>query len=49
MADKLGPLSDRTPRDASQMGSNSHVALYVGALVVAIIIGAVLVYWYNVA
>lgn len=48
MADKLGPLSDRTPRDASQMGSNSHVSLYV-ALVVAIIIGALLVYWYRVA
>jgi len=49
MADKLGPLSDRTPRDASHMGSNSHVSLYVGAVVVALIIGAVLIYWYGVA
>ena len=28
-ADKLGPLSDGSPRDASTMGNKSHASLYV--------------------
>ena len=44
MADKLGPPTDRTPRDASKMGSNRFTSLYVGA--VLSIIGLVIVlYW----
>ena len=44
MADKLGPLTDRTPRDASKMGSNRFTSLYVGATLA--IIGLVIVlYW----
>ncbi|HEY8273228.1 MAG TPA: hypothetical protein VIG56_01665 [Pseudolabrys sp.] len=44
MADNLGPLSDKTPRDASKMGSNDHMSLYVGAALA--IIGIVIVlYW----
>jgi hypothetical protein len=46
MADKLGPLSDGTPRDASKMGSTSHVYLYAGLVLAAIVIGAAL-YWYG--
>jgi hypothetical protein len=49
MAGKLGPLSDRAPRDSSQMASNSHVSLYVGGLVVAIIVGCAVAYWYGLA
>lgn len=44
MADKLDHLSDGSPRDASKMGSNSHVSLYVGLLLAAIAIGFAL-YW----
>ena len=44
MADKLGPLSDGSPRDASKMGSNSHTSLYVGLVLAVITIGIVL-YW----
>ena len=47
MADKLNNLSDRTPRDASKMGSNSHVSLYVGLLLAAIVIGLAL-YWFGI-
>jgi hypothetical protein len=43
MADKLGPLKG-SPRDASKMGSNSHVSLYVGLLLAAIVVGIAL-YW----
>ena len=44
MADEIGPLSDKTPRDASKMGSNDRVSLYVG--VALAIIGLVIVlYW----
>ena len=44
MADKLGPLSDKTPRDASKMASNSHTSLYVGVAIG--VIGLVIVlYW----
>jgi hypothetical protein len=42
MADKLDPLSDRSPRDASKMGS--HASLYVGLVLAVIAIGIVL-YW----
>ena len=44
MADKLDPLSDGSPRDASKMGSNSHTSLYVGLVLAVITIGIVL-YW----
>ena len=44
MADKLGPLSDKTPRDASQMGSNSHTPTYVAVALAAIALVIVL-YW----
>jgi hypothetical protein len=44
MADKLGPLSDGSPRDASKMGSNSHVSVYVGLVLLAIVVGFAL-YW----
>ena len=44
MADKLGPLSDKTPRDASKMGSNDHMSLYVGAAI-AVIGLVVVLYW----
>ena len=44
MADKLGPLSDGSPRDASKMGSNSHVSIYVGLVLLAIAVGFAL-YW----
>jgi hypothetical protein len=44
MAEKFGPLSDRTPRDASKMGSNSYTSLYVGVVLAAIAIVIVL-YW----
>jgi hypothetical protein len=47
MADKLGPLSDGSPRDASKMGSNSHVSLYVGLVLAAIVIGFAL-YWFGI-
>ena len=44
MADKLGPLTDRTPRDTSKMESNRDTSLYVGATLA--IIGLVIVlYW----
>ena len=44
MADKIGPLSDRTPRDASKMGDNSYTSLYVG--VALAVIGLVIVlFW----
>jgi hypothetical protein len=44
MADKLGPLTGRTPRDASKMGTNRYPSLYVG--VTLAIIGLVIVlYW----
>jgi hypothetical protein len=46
MADKLGPLSDGTPRDASKMGSTSHAYLYVGLALAAIVVGLAL-YWYG--
>jgi hypothetical protein len=46
MADKLGPLSDGSPRDASKMGSNSHASLYVGLVLAAIVIGFAL-YWFS--
>ena len=39
MADDLGPLSDKTPRDPSKMGSSSHTSLYAGLLLAAIVIG----------
>jgi hypothetical protein len=45
MADKLGPLSDGTPRDPSKMGSDSHASLYVVVFLAAIAIGVVL-YWF---
>lgn len=45
MANKLGPLSDGTPRDPSKMGSNSHASLYVVLFLAAIAIGVVL-YWF---
>jgi hypothetical protein len=45
MADKLGPLSDGAPRDASQMGSNSHTSLYVGLTLAVIVIGFALYYF----
>jgi multisubunit Na+/H+ antiporter MnhC subunit len=48
MADKLGPLSDGSPRDASKMGSNSHVYLYVALVLAAIVIGFAL-YWFSMA
>ena len=44
MADKLGPISDGSPRDASKMGSNSHVSIYVGLVLLAIAVGFAL-YW----
>jgi hypothetical protein len=44
MADELGPLSDRTPRDASKMGSNSRTSLYVG-LALALIGLVIVLYW----
>ena len=44
MADKLGPLSDGSPRDASKMGSNSHVSIFVGLVLLAIVVGFAL-YW----
>ena len=44
MADKLGPFSDGSPRDASKMGSNRHVSLYVGLLLAAIVLGLA-IYW----
>ena len=44
MADKLGPLSDKKPRDASKMGSNSHTSIYVGAALGALAVVIVL-YW----
>ena len=47
MADKLGPLSDKTPRDASKMGSNDHTSLYVGASI-AVIGLAIVLYWAGV-
>jgi hypothetical protein len=44
MADEIGPLSDKTPRDASKMGSNDYTSLYVGMAIV--LIGLVIVlYW----
>ena len=46
MTNKLGPLSDKTPRDPSKMGSNSHTSLYIG-LLAAIVIGFVL-YWFGI-
>jgi hypothetical protein len=42
MADKFDRLSDGSPRDASLMGSNSHVPLYVGLLLAAVIVGLAL-------
>ena len=47
MADKLGPLSDGSPRDARKMGSNSHASLYVG-LVLAVIAIVIVLYWSGV-
>ena len=47
MADKLNNLSDGTPRDASKMGGNTHVSVYVGLLLAAIAIGLAL-YWFGV-
>jgi multisubunit Na+/H+ antiporter MnhC subunit len=47
MADKLGPLSDGSPRDASKMVSNSHRYLYGGLVLAAIVIGFAL-YWFSV-
>jgi hypothetical protein len=44
MADQLGPLSDKTPRDATKMGSNDYTSLYVGAALAVIGLGLVL-YW----
>jgi hypothetical protein len=44
MADKLGPLTDRTPGDASKMGSNRFTSLYVGATL-AIIGFVIVLYW----
>ena len=48
MADQLGPLSDKTPRDASKMVSNSYASLYVGAAIA--LIGGLLIalYWAGV-
>jgi hypothetical protein len=48
MADKLGPLSDGSPRDASKMVSNSHMSLYVG-LALAVIVIACALYWLSMA
>ncbi len=47
MADKLKNLSDGTPRDASNMGSNSHTSLYVGIAIGVLVVG-VLLYWFGV-
>ena len=44
MADQLGPLSDKTPRDASKMGSNDHTSVYVG-VALGIIGLALILYW----
>ena len=44
MANKLGPISDGSPRDASKMGSNSHVSIFVGLVLLAIVVGFAL-YW----
>ena len=44
MADKLGPLSDGSPRDASKMESRSLASLKVGLVLTLIAIGIVL-YW----
>ena len=44
MADKLGPISDGSPRDARKMGSNSHVSIFVGLVLLAIVVGFAL-YW----
>ena len=44
MADEIGPLSDKTPRDASKMGSNDHTSLYVGAAL-GVIAMVVILYW----
>ena len=44
MADKLGPISDGSPRDASKKGSNSHVSIFVGLVLLAIVVGFAL-YW----
>ncbi len=46
MTDKLNKLSDKTPRDASKMGSNTHVPLYVGLVLAAIAIGFAF-YWFG--
>jgi hypothetical protein len=48
MADKLGPLSDGSPRDASKMVSNSRMSMYVGLGLAAIVIGFAL-YWSSMA
>jgi hypothetical protein len=47
MADQIGPLSDKTPRDPSKMGSNDHTSLYVGAALAVIGLGIIL-YWAGV-
>ena len=47
MADKLGPLSDGSPRDAGKMGISSHASLYVG-LVLAVIATIIVLYWSGV-
>ena len=44
MADKVKNLSDRTPRDASNMGSNSQVSLYVG-IGIGVVVVALILYW----
>ena len=46
MADKLDNLSDKTPRDASKMGSDNRMSLYVGLVLAAIAIGFAL-YWFG--
>ncbi len=46
MADKLNNLSDGTPRDASKMGSDTPVSLYVGLVLAAIAIGFAF-YWFD--
>ena len=47
MADEIGPLSDKKPRDASKMGSNDRTSLYVGVALAAIGL-VILLYWAGV-
>ena len=47
MTKNFGRLQDGTPRDPTKIVETSHTSLYVGILLVAVVIGFALYFFYG--